>query len=69
MTIDEVFNADSQALKEGKLTTLALFIEALEMYSFRSWTEATQLFTECLRLSPGDRVIKIYWQRCQQQSS
>ncbi|MGE5660132.1 MAG: adenylate/guanylate cyclase domain-containing protein, partial [Actinomycetota bacterium] len=66
VTVYEVFNADPPEIKEGKLTTLPLFVEALGLYGEGNCVEAAQLFADCLRLNPGDRVAKIYWKRCQQ---
>ncbi|MEG4348142.1 hypothetical protein QUA74_00165 [Microcoleus sp. LAD1_D3] len=63
--LDEVFEADTPDIKEGKLATLQLFAEALEIYSERKLAEAGRLFAECWRQNQGDRVAKIYWERCQ----
>ncbi|MEG5032473.1 hypothetical protein [Microcoleus sp. AT3-D2] len=63
--LDEVFDADRLEIKEGKLATLELFAEALAIYSEGKFAEAGRLFAECWRQNQGDRVSKIYWQRCQ----
>ncbi|NQE33805.1 AAA family ATPase [Microcoleus asticus] len=65
VTVYEVFDADPLAMKEGKLATLKLFAEARAMYSEGNVAEAAWLFSECWRQNQGDRVAKIYWERCQ----
>ncbi|MBD0309859.1 MAG: GAF domain-containing protein, partial [Microcoleus sp. T1-bin1] len=64
VTVYEVFDADALEIKEGKLATLELFAEALEIYSEGRLFEAARVFAECLRQNQGDRVAKIYWERC-----
>ncbi|HEY9302029.1 MAG TPA: AAA family ATPase, partial [Phormidium sp.] len=65
VTVYEVFDADPPGIKAGKLATLQLFAEALEIYSEGKLATAGRLFAECWRQNPGDRVSKIYWERCQ----
>ncbi|MEG4485236.1 AAA family ATPase [Microcoleus sp. D2_18a_B4] len=65
VTVYEVFDADPPEIKEGKLATLELFAEALEIYSEGKLAKAARLFEECWRQNPGDAVAKIYWERCQ----
>jgi len=65
VTVYEVFDADGQEIKAGKLATLELFAEALAIYSEGKFAEAARLFWECWRQNQGDRVAKIYWERCQ----
>jgi len=65
VTVYEVFDADGLEIKEGKLATLELFAEALAIYSEGKFAEAARLFSECWRQNQGDRVAKIYWERCQ----
>jgi class 3 adenylate cyclase len=65
VTIYEVFDADGLEIKEGKLATLELFAEALAIYSEGKFAEAARLFSECWRQNQGDRVAKIYWERCE----
>jgi class 3 adenylate cyclase len=65
VTVYEVFDADGLEIKEGKLATLELFAEALAIYSEGKFAEAARLFWECWRQNQGDRVAKIYWERCQ----
>ncbi|MEG4446059.1 AAA family ATPase [Microcoleus sp. AT9_B5] len=65
VTIYEVFDADPLQIKKGKLATLELFAKALAIYSEGNVAEAAWLFSECWRLNQGDRIAKIYWERCQ----
>ncbi|MBD1827876.1 AAA family ATPase [Microcoleus vaginatus GB1-A2] len=65
VTVYEVFDADALAIKEGKLARLELFAEARALYSGGKLFEAARLFEECWRQNQGDRVAKIYWERCQ----
>ena len=65
----EVFDADSPEVKEGKLFTLAVFKQAIVLYNSGNLSEAAQLFSHCLHLNPGDKVAKIYLERCQQQET
>jgi hypothetical protein len=60
-----VFDADGREIKQGKLATLELFAEALTIYSQENFAEAARLFWECWRQNQGDRVAKIYWERCE----
>ncbi|MEG4963702.1 MULTISPECIES: AAA family ATPase [unclassified Microcoleus] len=65
VTVYEVFDCDRPEIKQGKLATLQLFAEALEIYSEGKLAKAGRLFSECWRQNQGDRVAKIYWERCQ----
>ncbi|AFZ09940.1 adenylate/guanylate cyclase [Oscillatoria nigro-viridis PCC 7112] len=65
VTIYEVFDADPPEIKQPKLATLELFAEARALYSGGKSFEAARLFEECWRHNPGDRVAKMYWERCE----
>ncbi|MEG4585597.1 AAA family ATPase [Microcoleus sp. MOSTC5] len=65
VTVYEVFDADPPEIKAGKLATLELFAEARAIYWEGKFAEAARLFSECWRQNQGDRVAKIYWERCQ----
>jgi adenylate cyclase len=65
VTVYEVFDADLPFVKAGKLATLPVFAEALSLYNLKSFREAGGLFADCLRQNPGDRVARIYLDRCQ----
>ena len=65
VTVSEVFDADPPEIRDGKLATLTLFMEAWLHYNQNHWTEAAAVFRECLRLNPGDQVSQVYLKRCQ----
>ncbi|MEG4043867.1 AAA family ATPase [Microcoleus sp. Pol17_C1] len=65
VTVYEVFDADTPEIKAGKLATLELFAEARANYLQGKLAEATGMFSECWGQNHGDRVSKIYWERCQ----
>ena len=64
VTVYEVFEADLPEVKAGKLATLQLFTEALSLYNMKSFRQAAGLFADCLRQNPGDKVARIYLERC-----
>ncbi|TAD98032.1 MAG: GAF domain-containing protein, partial [Oscillatoriales cyanobacterium] len=64
VTVYEVFDCDRPEIKDGKLATLELFAEGLAIYSEGKFAEAGRLFAECWHQNQGDRVAKIYWERC-----
>jgi PAS domain S-box-containing protein len=66
VTVYEVFDADLPELKAGKSATLQVFAGALSCYNSQSLREAAALFADCLRQNPGDKVAKIYLDRCKQ---
>ncbi|AFY81872.1 AAA family ATPase [Oscillatoria acuminata] len=66
VTVYEVFDADSEEMKAGKLATLGRFTEALSLYDAGKFLEAAQLFGDCVTQNPGDRVAQIYGDRAQQ---
>ena len=63
--LDNLFDADGPEIKQGKLATLELFVEARAIYSQENFVETPRLFWECWRYNQGDRAAKIYWERCQ----
>jgi predicted ATPase/class 3 adenylate cyclase len=68
VSIFEVFDADPSEIREGKLITRTVFEEALLLYNQQKFREAEQVFADCLRLNPMDKVAQIYQQRCRQRS-
>jgi class 3 adenylate cyclase len=64
VTIYEVFDADPPELKERKLATLPVFVKALYNYAAAQHQEAAELFADCVRKNPLDRVAQNYLQRC-----
>ena len=64
VTVYEVFDADLPQVKAGKLATLELFTEALSLYNMKSFRQAAGLLADCLWQNPGDKVARIYLERC-----
>jgi len=60
----EVFDADPPALRAAKRDTKDLFEEALAHYHFREIPAACRLLRRCLARCPGDRVARVYRDRC-----
>lgn len=65
VTVNEVFDADPPEIREGKLATLSIFMEAWLLYNQKKFREAAGVFAECLRLNPGDQVTQVYLGRCE----
>ena len=65
ITVNEVFDADPPEIRDGKLATLTVFMEAWLLYNQNKFTEASQVFQDCLRRNPGDQVVQVYLARCQ----
>ena len=64
VSVFEVFDADPPVLKERKLITKAIFEEALVLYYMEKFSQAAELFADCLRQNPMDNVAQIYLERC-----
>ncbi len=67
VSVFEVFDADPPEIRAGKLTTKTAFEQAMVLYNLPDYKEAAQLFQDCLRISPRDKVAQIYLERCQRQ--
>jgi len=63
VTVYEAFDADPLEMREGKLTTKTIFEQALVYYNMGELGEAAQMFENCLRLTPWDKVAQIYLER------
>ncbi len=64
IAVYEVFDADSPAVREGKIKTQEIFEKAWSLYGQKDLSGARGLFEECLAENPGDTVAKIYVERC-----
>jgi adenylate cyclase len=60
----EIFDADEENLRQGKLKTKSMFEEAVFHYHSNSLEKAETLFHQCLKANPEDPVSKIYLTRC-----
>ena len=64
VTIFEVFDADPPEVKEAKLATIDLFLEAFDFWRQQQYGQARARFQECLFRNPSDTVAQIYLQYC-----
>lgn len=64
VTIYEVFETDPPEVKEAKLQSLHVFVEAVNLYHSGQFSEAKQLFDECTVKCGQDRVARYYTKCC-----
>ncbi|MBI5923112.1 MAG: guanylate cyclase [Betaproteobacteria bacterium] len=65
-SVYEVFDADPEPLRLAKLETLRNFEDALAFYHLGRSDLAQPLLQECLRITPDDRAVRVYLERCKQ---
>ncbi|MEQ9363676.1 MAG: protein kinase [Leptospirales bacterium] len=63
--IYEVFNHDSEELREKKQEHQALFNEAIATYQAADWSGATRLFGEYYAKIPEDKIVTPFLERCE----
>lgn len=63
VSVFEVFDADPEEVKEGKLVTKATFEEAVSLYNLQNYREAVLGFESCLNLNSMDRAAQLYRER------
>lgn len=66
VTVYEVFDADPPQMRSGKLATKTVFEQAVVLYNMNAFTDAAQLFADCLRQNPEDQLPHLYLERCKQ---
>lgn len=66
VTVYEVFDADLPEVREAKSIAKTAFESAWRLYDRSRFSEAAQLFEDCVLRNPGDRVAAIYLDRCRQ---
>lgn len=66
VTVYEIFDADLPDVKENKLKTMDLFLEALFYFRQEQFTKSCPLFREYLTHNPHDSVAQIYLERCRE---
>lgn len=69
VTVFEVFDADPPECLEGKTITKHIFEKAMIFYYLEKFSQAAQLFQDCLSQNPKDKVAQIYLERCQKSES
>ncbi|WP_204106511.1 MULTISPECIES: hypothetical protein [Spirulina sp. CCY15215] len=65
ISVFEVFNGDPIAIQTAKLETKTQFEQGLFLYFMGFVEEAEHLFEECLEINQSDRVVQLYYERCQ----
>jgi len=65
--IYEILEADRRDVQKAKRTLLkdGLWDRALHTYRDKKWSDALQLFQQCLSINPNDKPSKIYINKCQ----
>ncbi|MDY6937998.1 MAG: adenylate/guanylate cyclase domain-containing protein [Cyanobacteriota bacterium] len=69
VSVFEVFEADSELVRERKLATKTLFERSIVFYHMGKLEAATQGFSSCCYQNPGDAVARIYLKRCRLKST
>jgi hemerythrin len=64
-SVYEVFDADSDELREAKLRTQPLFGHAVACYHLRDVDRAHALLLQCRDMGPQDSVVELYIERCE----
>ncbi|MDU9050263.1 MAG: adenylate/guanylate cyclase domain-containing protein [Candidatus Electrothrix sp. Rat3] len=64
VTVYEVFETDAPDVKEAKLESLHVFVEAVNLYHSGRFAEAKQLFDECTVKCRQDQVARYYTKCC-----
>ncbi|NES19429.1 MAG: adenylate/guanylate cyclase domain-containing protein, partial [Symploca sp. SIO3E6] len=62
----EVYDGDSEEIRELKTDTKAKFEEALSVYYQQHFAQAKQIFQEIWQTNPEDKAAKLYLERCEQ---
>ena len=63
LVVYEIFDGDSEALIERKLSTQADYEEALRLYYDRKFTQANLLIAQALARDPDDKVLHLHQER------
>ncbi len=66
VVIYELFDADSDVVKEQKLACLAPYNRGLHYFHAEDWQQAMSLFEKCLSIFPDDPIARIYLERCKE---
>ncbi|MGL6281800.1 MAG: adenylate/guanylate cyclase domain-containing protein, partial [Microcoleaceae cyanobacterium] len=64
VTVYEIFDADAEELKLGKIATKTDFEQGLLSYYQGNYRQAIALLQEAQKVNPLDQVINIYLKRC-----
>ncbi|MDY6784022.1 MAG: ammonium transporter [Cyanobacteriota bacterium] len=69
ITLFEIFEADPPQLREAKIESKTKFERGVVLFHQKQFAEARHYFENCLDLNSGDRVARIYLQRCKKGQS
>lgn len=64
LSIYEVFDNDSDAVRKAKLNSLEYFEQAVAYYHLKLIDRALPLFQQCIKICPDDLPAHIYLERC-----
>lgn len=65
VTVYEIFDADTERIKEAKVKSLTFYNEGLFLYGARRYEDSRKVFGELEQLLPADAVVKLYLERCE----
>jgi PAS domain S-box-containing protein len=65
VTVYEVFETDPPEVRDAKLATLNLFIQAVYHYHIGQFLDAKQIFNECVSKCKQDQVARYYLDCCE----
>ncbi len=60
----EIYNHEPEEMQRLKGETGAAFTEAVDLYTQQKYAEAQEKFEKILGINPGDRVVKLFGDRC-----
>ena len=60
----EIYDHEPEEMQKLKAETANFFAEAVDLYSQQKYAEAQDKFEEILRINPGDRVARLFGDRC-----
>jgi class 3 adenylate cyclase len=64
VTLYEIYDADSDALKKLKMDSMADFYQGVLYYRAMEWEKAMTAFSRALKIYPRDPVAELYVERC-----
>lgn len=64
LSIYEVFDNDSETLRNAKCKSLDIFEQAVAYYHLKLINRALPLFQHCIEICPSDRPAHVYLERC-----
>ena len=65
VAVFEVYDGDSEQLRQLKTQTKGDFERAVFLYSQQNFAQAQQIFEEILQINPEDKAVMLYVKRCE----